>query len=104
MSIADWKTRLADVPGIETLTLTMIGGRHVYGFAGLIAAVDPLATDQEIDDAIRKAARLIPDKPKAKPMSVTGAKYAAGSFSAKLREVRAKIEQGSAKMDGALAK
>jgi hypothetical protein len=58
MSIADLKMRLADVAGIETLTLTQIGGRQVFGFNGLIAAVDPLATDQDIENAIREAADL----------------------------------------------
>lgn len=109
MSIADLKLRLADVPGIETLSLTLIGGRSCYGFAGKIAAVDPLASDQEIEDAIRNAARLpsiamIPDKPKEAPMTVTGAGYAAGSLSSKLRAIRDKISAGSSKMDAALEK
>lgn len=58
MSVADLKARLADVPGIETLTAQLLGGRLVFGFNGLIAAVDPLADDQEIEDAIRHAADL----------------------------------------------
>lgn len=103
--IADLKTRLADVQGIETLTLTMIGGRQVFGFAGLIAAVDPLATDQEIENAIRNAARLpsvalIPDKPQeVKPMSVTGAKYAGMSLKSRMAAVKTKIEAGTAKVE-----
>lgn len=104
MSIADLKTRLANVPGIETLTLTMIGGRHVYGFAGLIAAVDPLATDQEIDDTIRRAARLIPDKPKGNPMSVTGAGFLGGSIKAKIQAAKDKIAAGHSALDQAVTK
>lgn len=56
MSIHDLKSRLADVPGIETLTMQNLVGRHVYGFNGLIAAVDPSATPQEIEEAIRAVA------------------------------------------------
>lgn len=58
MGIHDLKMRMTDVAGIETLTVTEIGGRKVFGFNGLIAAVDPSATDQEIEDAIRNAASL----------------------------------------------
>lgn len=118
-TIADLKTRLADVPGIETLTLTIIGGRYVFGFNGLIAAVDPLASDQEIDTAIREAAdvakfgRSAADKQtaallpsvslnseprKVKPMTTP----APGSFAASLRalmdDARAGVAQ--AKVDG----
>lgn len=58
MSVADLKIRLADVPGIETLTSKLFLGRMVFEFNGLIAGTDPLATDQEIEDAIRKTADL----------------------------------------------
>lgn len=58
VSVADLKARLADIPGIETLTLQLILGRQVFGFDGLIAAVDPLASDQDIEDAIRNTANL----------------------------------------------
>jgi hypothetical protein len=111
VSISELKLRLADVPGIETLTMQLIGGRQVFGFNGLIAAVDPMATDQEIETAIRDAAdlakfgrgpaekqaaatdsaALIPsvqlapatNPTGAKPMSVTGA----GHAGLKLREL-----------------
>lgn len=58
MNIHDLKIRMADVPGIETLTMTLIGGRQVFGFDGLIAAVDPEASDQDIEAAIRATADL----------------------------------------------
>lgn len=58
MSVEQIKARLRDVPGIETLTMTLIGGRQAFGFNGLIAAVDPLASDQQIEDAIRSAANV----------------------------------------------
>lgn len=55
VSVADLKGRLSDVPGIENLTMQILLGRQVFGFNGLIAAVDPMATDQEIETAIRDA-------------------------------------------------
>lgn len=55
MSIDQLKARLRDVPGIETLTMTNIAGRSAFGFNGLIAAVDPNASDDEIETAIRMA-------------------------------------------------
>jgi hypothetical protein len=126
MSVADLKARLADVPGIETLTQQLLGGRQVFGFDGLIAAVDPLATDQEIEDAIRdtaarkaayqaKAATPLPPvglmpapTTETKPMSTP----APGSFAASLRammdEARAGVEQartdGLAKVKDAVGK
>ena len=104
MSVADLKARLADVPGIETLTVSMVGGRQMDRFAGLIASVGPLATDQEIDDAIRNAARLpsvalIPEKQEVESMSVTGAKYAGLSLKARMAAVKDKIAAGQAKVE-----
>lgn len=58
MSINDLRARLHDVPAIETLTMRQLLGRNVYGFGGLIAATDPGASPQEIEDAIRLAASL----------------------------------------------
>lgn len=56
MSIDDLKARLRDVPGIDTLTMQTLAGKQMFCFSGMIAAVDPQATDQEIEDAIRGAA------------------------------------------------
>lgn len=58
MSIEALKTRLRDVPGINTLTMTSLLGRQNFGFNGLIASVDANATVQEIEDAIRNAAAV----------------------------------------------
>lgn len=58
MSVENLKSRLRDVPGIETLTMTLIAGRQAFGFNGLIAAVDPNASDDEIEKAIRSAAGI----------------------------------------------
>jgi hypothetical protein len=106
MSIADLKMRLADVPGIESLTMTEIGGRKVFGFNGMIAAVDPMATDQEIDTAIRNAAdlvkfgrssrlptvSLIPEPRKAEPMNAPKP----GSFAAGLKAMMNEAREGVA--------
>ncbi len=48
------------MPGIESLTMQFIGGRQVFGFNGLIAAVDPAANEEEIERAIRDAAAMRP--------------------------------------------
>jgi hypothetical protein len=68
MSIANLKLRLADVPGIETLSMALEAGRIMLRWgAGYSATVDAAAPDSEIETAIRSAIRppaasLIPDK------------------------------------------
>jgi hypothetical protein len=76
MSISDLKIRLADVPGIENLTMTLEAGRIVLRWAGYSAAVDASASDYEIEVAIRNAIKLpavsmIPDKPAASVVPAT---------------------------------
>jgi hypothetical protein len=121
MSVADLKIRLADVPGIETLTLQLIGGRQVFGFAGMIAAVDPLANDQEIENTIRaaaarKAAYLAKSTPlpdaglmpaptrEAKPMGVTGASHVGANLKTRMDDLKGKIAAGQSKIDAGLSK
>ena len=113
MSIADLKNRMSDVPGIEGLTMRpKTGAISAWCFLTIgdhVAATEADTSDQEIETAIRRALRLpsvalIPDKSKGTPMSVTGAGYAGGSLSQRLRAIRQKVEAGSAKMDGALSK
>jgi hypothetical protein len=121
MSVADLKARLADVPGIETLTLQLIGGRQVFGFAGMIAAVDPLATDQEIEDAIREAAARkadflakttpLPDAglmpapiQEENPMGVTGASHVGANLKTRMDDLKSKIAAGQSKIDASLSK
>lgn len=38
--------------------MTLIGGRQAFGFNGLIAAVDPNASSDEIENAIRSTSQL----------------------------------------------
>lgn len=113
MSVADLKARLADVPGIETLTMQLSGERNVLswgqGLTRRMTTVTPFASDNDIEAAVRLLANVgetspVPTQPKEEPMSVTGAGYVAGSLADRLRAVRSKIEQGSARMDAALSK
>lgn len=117
MDLAALKARLSDVPGIETLTLTQIGGRLVFGFNGLVAAVDPSATEDQVVSAIRTTSALRPapmppvqPQPKAKPMSVTGASHAGMSLKKMLEDrkqamaaAHSKVESSFAKLDQATA-
>jgi hypothetical protein len=66
MSIADLKMRLADVQGIETLSMPLEAGRILLRWgAGYSATVDAAASDGEIETAIRSAIRL-----PARPLSL----------------------------------
>ncbi|MCA6114264.1 hypothetical protein J6524_04885 [Bradyrhizobium sp. WSM 1738] len=70
MSIHDLKTRMADVAGIEALTMSLEGGRILLRWGSYSAAVDAAASDAEIEAAVRNAIKLppvslIPDKPEA---------------------------------------
>ena len=71
MSIADLKVRLADVPGIETLSMALEAGRIMLRWGTIYSAsVDAAASDADIEAAIRNAiklpaASLIQEKPAA---------------------------------------
>ena len=54
MSIHDLKTRMADVAGIEALTMDLEAGRILLRWNGFSVAVDASASDAEIET------RLIP--------------------------------------------
>lgn len=132
MSVEDIKSRLRDVPGIQDLTMQTLLGRQVFGWNGLIAGVDPNATDQEIEDAIRNAADIA-DRPRAldaartatlaalavtplptvnltepKPMTAPAAGSFAASIRAMMDEARAGVAQartdGLAKVGEAIGK
>ncbi|MGA7805558.1 hypothetical protein [Bradyrhizobium sp.] len=55
MGIADLKTRLRDIPGIETLTMQMLAGRQNYNLNGRVIALDAGASDIDVEQAIRAA-------------------------------------------------
>lgn len=70
MSVADLKARLADVPGIENLSMELQGGRILLRWGAYTASVDASASNAEIEAAVRDAIKLpplsmIPDKPAA---------------------------------------
>jgi len=126
--------RLSDLPGLGAVSMTTIAGRLVFGFNGLIAAVDPRSTMDDAERAIRKtfadrlavrppppnvpvqietpmpalAATAAPIQPQGKPMTTP----APGSFSASLKamldEAQAGLEQarndGRARVGAAVGK
>jgi|SRR5581483_552595 len=104
MSIAELRNRMSDIPGIDGLTMQLLGGRQCFSWgSGMLVAVDPMATDQEIETAIRNASRLpsvalIPDKPEAASMTTP----APGSFAASIRAMMDEARQGiaQARADG----
>ncbi|WP_342711524.1 hypothetical protein AAFG13_06690 [Bradyrhizobium sp. B124] len=111
MSIADLKSRLPDVPGIETLTLALSAGhqRLTWADGSMSANVGAFASDQDIEDAIRNAHRLpsvalIPETSQGATMSVTGAGFAGGNLKTQLAAIRQKMQDGQAKMAASLAK
>jgi hypothetical protein len=88
MSVHDLKQRLADVPGIESLTMALEGGRILVRWgAGYSAAADASASDYEIEVAVRNAIKLppvatIPDKqpiPNAAPVASAPARTSGAS-------------------------
>ncbi len=115
MSIGDLKSRLADVPGIEGLTMQLAMGRQIFGLNGKLIGVDANADDAEIERAIRAAiasdaiAQIIPSpsaallpsltqsEPQGKSMAAPTGGFAA-SIKAMLEEARAGVEK--AKADG----
>ncbi|MGJ4928134.1 hypothetical protein ACQR1I_16610 [Bradyrhizobium sp. HKCCYLS2038] len=70
MSVADLKARLADVAGIENLSMELQGGRILLRWGTYSASVDAAASNSDIEAAVRDAIKLpplsmIPDKPAA---------------------------------------
>lgn len=58
IDLAAIKAALSDIPGIESLTETIIGGRRVYGLNGLVAAVDINSAAAAVETAIRNAVAM----------------------------------------------
>lgn len=122
------KARLADVPGVETLTLQLLAGRQSYGLAGKLISVDATATEAEAEAAIRAAlgpiaqmpigtpagssASLLPAvalQPKeTKPMATPASGSFAASLKALMDEARAGVakarEDGHARVKDAIGK
>lgn len=102
------KARLADVPGIENMSVSNIAGRIQFGMDGKIAAVDENASDADIDTAIRttfggRTTPLPPAPtiaPAAAPVATTKATTvttpAPGSFAASLKAMMDEAKSGLA--------
>jgi hypothetical protein len=96
MSIHDLKTRMADVAGIETLTMSLEAGRIVLRWDSYSAAVDASASDAECEAAVRNAIKLppmslIPDKPAAIPVAAKA--YGAATMSTNPASAGASVKQ-----------
>lgn len=93
------KQRLADVPGIDRMSMTNVAGRLVFGGGdGRIAAVQAGADDATIDAAIRHTfggsppATATTPQPKGTAMSITGAAPATLSIKAMIESSRQKVK------------
>lgn len=109
------KARLADVPGIENLSVANIEGRFEFGMDGKIAAVNELASDADIDSAIRiifgghvtplPPAQPLPPAPTAAPATPKAATMtttpAPGSFAASLKAMMDEAKNGLAQAQSA---
>jgi hypothetical protein len=134
MSIQSLKERLRDVPGIETLTMRLIGGRQTFGFDGLLVATDLSAAESQIETAIRDAvqnrlapapvtqssdlippvtlqgasSQPLPAPTKADSMSVAGTGGFASNLRAQIEAAKGRMAQGqtdaSAKVAAGIAK
>lgn len=94
------KARLSDVPGIDAMSVSNIGGRLVFGLGGKVAAVRDGATDAEIDSAIRIifGGNPPPAATKGTSMSVTGAAHAGLSLKQLMAQHKQRIADGHAKL------
>ncbi|MGJ5074559.1 hypothetical protein [Bradyrhizobium oligotrophicum] len=98
MSIADLKARMADVPGIETLTMGFESGRIVLRWGAYAASVDASASDQAIEAAVRDAIKLppvtmIPDKPGLSAVPVQSAPQPASTTGNAAQSVKALMDE-----------
>jgi len=56
MGIADLKTRMRDVPGIEGLTMQVQAGKMIFNLNGRdLPPLDVTASDVQVEEAIRNA-------------------------------------------------
>jgi hypothetical protein len=109
MSINDLRARMADVPGIDGLTMQLAGGRQVFTILGHVVSTGAFASDEEIEQAIRSAVRLpivplIAEETKDAPMSITGAAHVSTSLKDMLSQRKQAMADGHAKLQSAFAK
>lgn len=114
------KARLADIEGIDQLSVSMIGGRMVFGIKGIVIGLDPFAGDDQIETEIRKAlgataapaapapvpiptpmpapAAASPATSKATTMSITGAAPATLSIKQMIEQSRQTVKAAHEKL------
>lgn len=104
------KARLSNLPGLSALSVTNIGGRMVFGFNGLIAAIDPRSSIDDAERAIRKVyanppapppnpiqiQTPMPAPPTTQPQGKSMSTPAPGSFSASLKAMLEEAKAGLA--------
>lgn len=113
MSIDDLKRRMADVTGIENLTMQVIGNRQMFSIGGKVIGLPLGASDADIEGTIRAGLNStltvaeiikVPDVPAApaKPVQAPKPAPASGGFAAAIKamvsDAKAGLEQ--AKADG----
>jgi hypothetical protein len=110
-SLATIKAQLADLPGIDALSMQILVGRHNYQIGGKLISVDPGASVDKIATEIRAAlsaqvptpvtinsASLLPSvgleikRRENKSMAITGAGGAALTLKALIEKRKAKIQ------------
>lgn len=98
------KARLSDIPNIDQMSLTLIANRLMFGINGVVVAVEPGASDEQIDAAIRghlqaKATQAAPPpQRKASSMSITGAAPATISIKQMIEESRTLVKGAHEKL------
>jgi hypothetical protein len=110
MSVVDLKEALADVPGINSLTMQNLAGMNRYCFDGIIVSLPPDANQPEIAAAIRKAARLPGISPifeQLRPrtetkMATTGAKFLADLIRTRQAKVKDQLAQAGNELNAVM--
>ena len=113
------KERLADVPGIDRMSVSNIAGRLEFGMDGKLAIIDENAADNQIDAAIRATfgghitpppvamplvAAATTTQPQGKSMSITGAAPATLSIKAMIEKSRSTVQAAHQKLTDNAAK
>lgn len=99
--LADVKARLSDIPNIDQMSLTLIANRMMFGINGVVVGIDPGASDDQIDAAIRAHLNIqatTPPQRKKLIMSITGAAPAALSIKEMIEQSRVTVQAAHEKL------
>ncbi|WP_375782908.1 hypothetical protein ACE10Z_23630 [Bradyrhizobium sp. Pha-3] len=96
--LASLKARLADIPGIESMSMQLLAGRQSYSIGGKVVSVDATATEDEAEAAIRAAlgSLAVAQMPAGTPVAAPA--VPASSSSALLPQVNMTANQESTTM------